>query len=180
MSFGSYLWVRCVCLEEYQGMDFEFWGLIWCRLNSAGIRSPTPILLRLHVLVMSFIGVSPSLSLSLRSLSQIKVFVILNKLSFYRDFEQLRAIMILTGLGWTGWPYWLKLGCSTLAGKDGWAAPRLKDASISQSKMCECYVEVRHVPAGSFVKHALKLGATSVSFMKSLALLARCLCLWII
>ncbi|CAM6036452.1 unnamed protein product [Sphagnum compactum] len=52
------------------------------RLNSAGIRSPTPILLRLHVLVMSFIG------------------------------------------------------------KDGWAAPRLKDASISQSKMCECYVEM--------------------------------------
>ncbi|CAK9237367.1 unnamed protein product [Sphagnum troendelagicum] len=52
------------------------------RLNSAGIRSPTPILLRLHVLVMSFIG------------------------------------------------------------KDGWAAPRLKDASISQSKMCECYVEI--------------------------------------
>jgi hypothetical protein len=31
------------------------------------------------------------------------------------------------------------------------------------------------VPVGSFVKHALKLGATSVSFMKSLALLARCL-----
>jgi hypothetical protein len=30
--------------------------------------------------------------------------------------------------------------------------------------MCECYVEVRHVPAGSFVKHALKLGAISVSF----------------
>jgi hypothetical protein len=27
-----------------------------CRINSAGIRSPTPILLRLHVLVMSFIG----------------------------------------------------------------------------------------------------------------------------
>lgn len=41
--------------------------------------------------------------------------------------------------------------------------------------MCECYVEVRHVPVVSFVKYALKLGATSVSFMKSLALLARCL-----
>lgn len=52
------------------------------RLNSAGILSPTPILLRLHVLVMSFIG------------------------------------------------------------KESWAAPRLKDAVLSESKMRECYFEI--------------------------------------
>jgi hypothetical protein len=28
-----------------------------CRLKAAGIRCPTPILLRLHVLVMEFIGI---------------------------------------------------------------------------------------------------------------------------
>jgi len=52
------------------------------RLNSAGILSPTPVLLRLHVLVMSFIG------------------------------------------------------------KESWAAPRLKDAVLSESKMRECYFEI--------------------------------------
>lgn len=31
----------------------EFWN---CRLRAAGIRCPAPILLRLHVLVMEFIG----------------------------------------------------------------------------------------------------------------------------
>ncbi|BBN12165.1 RIO kinase 1 [Marchantia polymorpha subsp. ruderalis] len=52
------------------------------RLTAAGIRSPTPVLLRLHVLIMTFIG------------------------------------------------------------KDGWAAPRLKDAALSESKLCECYFEM--------------------------------------
>ncbi|XP_024359206.1 uncharacterized protein [Physcomitrium patens] len=52
------------------------------RLNTAGILSPTPVLLRLHVLVMTFIG------------------------------------------------------------KEGWAAPRLKDAVLSESKMRECYFEM--------------------------------------
>ncbi|KAG0565101.1 hypothetical protein M758_8G159700 [Ceratodon purpureus] len=52
------------------------------RINSAGIRSPTPLLLRLHVLVMSFIG------------------------------------------------------------KEGWNAPRLKDAVVTESKMRECYFEI--------------------------------------
>ncbi|KAH9329491.1 hypothetical protein KI387_001599 [Taxus chinensis] len=52
------------------------------RLKAAGIRCPTPILLRLHILVMEFIG------------------------------------------------------------KDGWAAPRLKDAALSEEKLRESYVEV--------------------------------------
>ncbi|KAJ0988862.1 hypothetical protein J5N97_007218 [Dioscorea zingiberensis] len=52
------------------------------RVKAAGIRCPTPILLRLHVLVMEFIG------------------------------------------------------------KAGWAAPRLKDASLSEDKLRECYVEI--------------------------------------
>ncbi|KAL3678439.1 hypothetical protein R1sor_021395 [Riccia sorocarpa] len=52
------------------------------RLWAAGIRSPKTILLRLHVLVMTFIG------------------------------------------------------------KDGWAAPRLKDAALSETKLCECYFEI--------------------------------------
>ncbi|KAL2610114.1 hypothetical protein R1flu_028687 [Riccia fluitans] len=52
------------------------------RLWTAGIRSPKTILLRLHVLVMTFIG------------------------------------------------------------KDGWAAPRLKDAALSETKLCECYFEI--------------------------------------
>ncbi|XP_021286104.1 serine/threonine-protein kinase rio1-like [Herrania umbratica] len=52
------------------------------RLKAAGIRCPTPLLLRLHVLVMEFIG------------------------------------------------------------KAGWAAPRLKDASLSLDKLRECYVEM--------------------------------------
>ncbi|CAM6125327.1 unnamed protein product [Calypogeia fissa] len=51
------------------------------RLTSAGIRCPKPILLRLHVLLMTFIG------------------------------------------------------------KDGWNAPRLKDAGLSVSRLCECYIE---------------------------------------
>lgn len=29
-----------------------------------------------------------------------------------------------------------------LAGKDGWAAPRLKDAVLTNTKLCECYFEV--------------------------------------
>ncbi|XP_043703846.1 serine/threonine-protein kinase RIO1-like [Telopea speciosissima] len=52
------------------------------RLRAAGIRCPTPLLLRLHVLVMEFIG------------------------------------------------------------KAGWAAPRLKDAALSQDKLREGYVEM--------------------------------------
>ncbi|XP_042006882.1 serine/threonine-protein kinase RIO1-like [Salvia splendens] len=52
------------------------------RLRAAGIRCPVPILLRLHVLVMEFIG------------------------------------------------------------KAGWAAPRLKDADLSDDKLRECYVEM--------------------------------------
>ncbi|KAM0935900.1 putative non-specific serine/threonine protein kinase [Dioscorea sansibarensis] len=52
------------------------------RVKAAGIRCPAPILLRLHVLVMEFIG------------------------------------------------------------KSGWAAPRLKDASLSEDKLRECYVEI--------------------------------------
>ncbi|KAK9104150.1 hypothetical protein Scep_020994 [Stephania cephalantha] len=52
------------------------------RLKAAGIRCPTPLLLRLHVLVMEFIG------------------------------------------------------------KAGWAAPRLKDAALSQDKLREGYVEM--------------------------------------
>eukprot|EP01018_Ginkgo_biloba_P016949 Gb_16907 [translate_table: standard] len=52
------------------------------RLKAAGIRCPTPILLRLHVLVMEFIG------------------------------------------------------------KDGWAAPRLKDAALSEDKLREGYLEI--------------------------------------
>ncbi|KAG6394992.1 hypothetical protein SASPL_145583 [Salvia splendens] len=52
------------------------------RLKAAGIRCPVPILLRLHVLVMEFIG------------------------------------------------------------KAGWAAPRLKDADLSDDKLRECYVEM--------------------------------------
>ncbi|CAI9095113.1 OLC1v1030974C1 [Oldenlandia corymbosa var. corymbosa] len=52
------------------------------RLKAAGIRCPSPLLLRLHVLVMEFIG------------------------------------------------------------KAGWAAPRLKDASLSLDKLRECYVEI--------------------------------------
>lgn len=51
------------------------------RLKAAGIRCPAPLLLRLHVLVMEFIG------------------------------------------------------------KAGWAAPRLKDAGLSDDKLRECYVE---------------------------------------
>ncbi|MCO5597033.1 hypothetical protein L7F22_051106 [Adiantum nelumboides] len=52
------------------------------RLKSAGIHCPTPLLLRMHVLVMSFIG------------------------------------------------------------QDGWPAPRLKDASLSESKLRESYLEI--------------------------------------
>ncbi|XP_057792440.1 uncharacterized protein LOC131009203 [Salvia miltiorrhiza] len=52
------------------------------RLKAAGIRCPAPLLLRLHVLVMEFIG------------------------------------------------------------KAGWAAPRLKDADLSDDKLRECYVEM--------------------------------------
>ncbi|MCH90184.1 serine/threonine-protein kinase rio1-like, partial [Trifolium medium] len=54
------------------------------RLKAEGIRCPTPQLLRLHILVMEFIG------------------------------------------------------------KDGWAAPRLKDADLSLDKLREGYVEVCH------------------------------------
>lgn len=52
------------------------------RLKAAGIRCPTPLLLRLHILVMEFIG------------------------------------------------------------QGGWAAPRLKDATLSLDKLRECYVEI--------------------------------------
>eukprot|EP00245_Coleochaete_scutata_P005255 TRINITY_DN1867_c0_g1_i1.p1 TRINITY_DN1867_c0_g1~~TRINITY_DN1867_c0_g1_i1.p1 ORF type:complete len:721 (-),score=201.39 TRINITY_DN1867_c0_g1_i1:39-2201(-) len=52
------------------------------RLNTAGIRAPTPVLLRLHVLVMTFIGLQ------------------------------------------------------------GWAAPRLKDANLSDSQLRACYLEL--------------------------------------
>ncbi|CAA7404698.1 unnamed protein product [Spirodela intermedia] len=52
------------------------------RVKAAGIRCPTPVLLRLHVLVMDFIG------------------------------------------------------------RSGWAAPRLKDASLSEDKLREAYMEI--------------------------------------
>ncbi|XP_072991108.1 uncharacterized protein [Typha latifolia] len=52
------------------------------RVKASGIRCPMPLLLRLHVLVMEFIG------------------------------------------------------------KAGWAAPRLKDAALSEDKLRECYVEI--------------------------------------
>lgn len=34
-----------------------------------------------------------------------------------------------------------------MLGKEGWAAPRLKDAVISESKMRECYFEVSFLPS---------------------------------
>ncbi|XP_078168539.1 uncharacterized protein LOC144563046 [Carex rostrata] len=52
------------------------------RMKAAGIRCPTPLLIRLHVLVMEFIG------------------------------------------------------------KGGWAAPRLKEANLSEKKLCESYIEI--------------------------------------
>lgn len=38
----------------------------------------------------------------------------------------------------------LTVDCAMLTGKEGWAAPRLKDAVLSESKMRECYFEVRN------------------------------------
>jgi serine/threonine-protein kinase RIO1 len=35
-------------------------------------------------------------------------------------------------------------GCLNHAGKDGWAAPRLKDANLSLDKLRKGYVEVCH------------------------------------
>ncbi|KAI3874762.1 hypothetical protein MKW98_019335 [Papaver atlanticum] len=71
------------------------------RLKAAGIRCPTPILLRLHVLVMEFIG------------------------------------------------------------KSGWAAPRLKDANLSEDKMRECYVQILMVMRNLYQKCKLVHGDLS-------------------
>lgn len=38
-----------------------------------------------------------------------------------------------------------------VTGKEGWAAPRLKDAVVSESKMRECYFEV------SMIRYSLDL-----------------------
>lgn len=38
-----------------------------------------------------------------------------------------------------------------VTGKEGWAAPRLKDAVVSESKMRECYFEV------SIIRYSLDL-----------------------
>ncbi|KAI3902791.1 hypothetical protein MKW92_052155 [Papaver armeniacum] len=71
------------------------------RLKAAGIRCPTPILLRLHVLVMEFVG------------------------------------------------------------KQGWAAPRLKDANLSEDKMRECYVQIIMVMRNLYQKCKLVHGDLS-------------------
>ncbi|RZC86101.1 hypothetical protein C5167_026785 [Papaver somniferum] len=71
------------------------------RLKAAGIRCPTPIHLKLHVLVMEFIG------------------------------------------------------------KSGWAAPRLKDANLSQDKMRDCYVQVILVMRNLYQKCKLVHGDLS-------------------
>ncbi|XP_026454086.1 serine/threonine-protein kinase rio1-like [Papaver somniferum] len=71
------------------------------RLKAAGIRCPTPILLRLHVLVMEFVG------------------------------------------------------------KSGWAAPRLKDANLSEDKMRECYVQIIMVMRNLYQKCKLVHGDLS-------------------
>ncbi|XP_026385995.1 serine/threonine-protein kinase RIO1-like [Papaver somniferum] len=71
------------------------------RLKAAGIRCPTPILLRLHVLVMEFIG------------------------------------------------------------KSGWAAPRLKDADLSEDKMREGYVQMIMVMRNLYQKCKLVHGDLS-------------------
>ncbi|MCL7040014.1 hypothetical protein MKW94_004958 [Papaver nudicaule] len=71
------------------------------RLKAAGIRCPTPILLRLHVLVMEFIG------------------------------------------------------------KSGWAAPRLKDANLSEDKMREGYVQMIMVMRNLYQKCKLVHGDLS-------------------
>ncbi|KAI3971218.1 hypothetical protein MKW92_006349 [Papaver armeniacum] len=71
------------------------------RLKAAGIRCPTPILSRFHVLVMEFIG------------------------------------------------------------KSGWAAPRLKDANLSEDKMRECYVQMIMVMRNLYQKCKLVHGDLS-------------------
>lgn len=38
----------------------------------------------------------------------------------------------------------LTCDCTMAIGKEGWNAPRLKDAVISESKMRECYFEVSY------------------------------------
>ncbi|KAI3947071.1 hypothetical protein MKW92_047788 [Papaver armeniacum] len=71
------------------------------RLKAAGIRCPSPIHLKLHVLVLEFIG------------------------------------------------------------KSGWAAPRLKDANLSQGKMSECYVQIIMVMRNLYQKCKLVHGDLS-------------------
>ncbi|ERN07781.1 serine/threonine-protein kinase RIO1 [Amborella trichopoda] len=71
------------------------------RLKAAGIHCPTPYLLRLHVLVMEFIG------------------------------------------------------------KEGWAAPRLKDAALSDDKLRECYLEIIMIMRSLYQKCKLVHGDLS-------------------
>nr|XP_029121528.1 serine/threonine-protein kinase RIO1 isoform X2 [Elaeis guineensis] len=71
------------------------------RVKAAGIRCPTPLLLRLHVLVMEFIG------------------------------------------------------------KSGWAAPRLKDAALSEDKLRESYVEIITIMRALYQKCKLVHGDLS-------------------
>ncbi|KAI3914637.1 hypothetical protein MKW92_034767 [Papaver armeniacum] len=73
------------------------------RIKAAGIRCPSPIHLKLHVLVLEFIG------------------------------------------------------------KSGWAAPRLKDANLSEGKMRECYVQIIMVMRNLYQKCKLVHGDLSES-----------------
>ncbi|KAI8529208.1 hypothetical protein RHMOL_Rhmol12G0206700 [Rhododendron molle] len=86
------------------------------RIKAAGIRCPAPLLLRLHVLVMEFIGTA-----NLNPMDHI-----MEHFEPYRypisGFESLMLVIVY--------------------GKAGWAAPRLKDAALSLDKLREGYVEI--------------------------------------
>lgn len=121
-------------------------GLWKCRLKAEGIRCPEVGPLRLHVLVMEFIGI-----------------LCLLWMNIYCDGHELinliwscqRKKMNLFGC-WTPSMYfsglrkkyfniwWLEYfwPLYSITGKDGWAAPRLKDAALSLDKLREGYMEV--------------------------------------
>jgi hypothetical protein len=108
------------------------------RIHAAGIPCPAPLILRQHVMVMELVGRWPLFaplrkgalfSLCFGFFKKKSSFLILNLISLYKN--------LLLDL-----PFVLLFVFYEVSGKDGWAAPRLKDALISAERARLCYVQV--------------------------------------
>lgn len=96
-------------------------------LFAAGIPCPMPLLLRLHVLVMEFIGEPQSHALHPQVPTKLGLPC---ATSDFNGFSEPPASFSSPSV------------LLSSSGSDGWAAPRLKDVPMTEARASDCYLQV--------------------------------------